>query len=791
MALDLDESMMDFLAGELRHHTWPSTSLGGTGGTLAHKFHAVLHSIFLEAGTSEADLISFCKSICGVTTDLGTEFALPLVRPMPVSSIFPWFKQEQPADIIATDADDFELLNFGDYNPGEVSLSSSLAFPGLLRIIHNAASEVLTVTELLDSQVDNLAKVCNLLSDRQSCLKLCETCYNSPTEQQLQHRLAEFSCRVYRPRWGSFAFCCKSLLDIASVLRWGWSLQAYQNGGGKVGPELEAADNAIQSPLFWASLLVLDHLYELIRACFKWSEGCPCHSDLPWKDVSNEIRRRWESCPIRGLRVPEVCAGDFFSAFQKLQSEATVSLAASLLYVSPSDKGKLLQEFERGRMFLLHTFTLKLSAFVTPPLLLGAAAHFSKLVAHEAIRTCLSCTDSHLKIQALQSEPFKSQAEEYVSGRELAELPELGIFIAGLRFCHAVERRVEGGHAKILRRGRSATQHTEAFDSLALRISEITSHLDSNKEFLEELSDLVDNARSPKELVNKLGFANHPACCNTQLHAWDKLYRQIVYRADKQTLYHVKPPLIALTDSKPNPECEGSAGQQLVVADMSMLYVSVLRDSALAFFHTQLKDFQSQKILYVYSSQALPSTSAVTLSSKLKKCGDTERPVLPLMLPEWLSQDGQLWFSVISTSPHRSKRAGTGGLVSTDLAIAVHESVASHDGFAYVLSTAVNLGQSKAEGINAQDIPLILTTHMFDLAALKNADCWEVDKEVHYVLDTGLVPLHFDATASALIEKMMANPEFQPGADTLVSYLVLLESWKEPRHEQCVHVFCF
>ena len=780
MALDLDESLIDFLSCELMHHSLPSTSLGGTGGTLAQKFHAVLHSIFLESGSSGASLISFCKDICACTTDLGTEFALPLVRPMPVSSVFPWIQTEQPAGIIATDADDFDLLQMQDFIPTEVSLSSSLAFPGLLHIIHNAASEVLTVTELLESQVDNLAKVCNLLADGQSCMKMCETCYNSSTGQQLQNKLKEFSCRVYRPRWGSVAFCCRSLLDVKSVLQWGWSLEKYQIGGGKVGPELEAADNAIQSPLFWASLLVLDHLYELIRSCFRWSEGCPCHSDLQFDDVSKEVRKRWESCPLRGLRVPEVCAGDFFAVFEKLQNEATVSLAASLVYVSAADKGKLLQEFERGRLFLLHTFTLKLSAFSTPPLLLGAVAHHSKLVAHDSIRICLACSDEHPKIKALQVDPLKWQAEEYLNGVDLVELPELGIFIAGLRFCHAVERRVEGGHAKVLRRGRSATQHTEAFDSLALRISEITEKLDSNPDFLQELSDVIDRARSPKELVGILGFKNHPACCDVQLHSWDKLYRQIVYRADMQTLYHIKPPSLALKSCQPDRQCEpGPPQQQLVIADVDALYITVLRDAALSFFHFQLKQLESPKTLLIYSCQALPPASTILLSKKLKRNRGSDLPALPLMLPDWLPENGKVWFSIISTSPHRSKRAGSGGLVSTDLAIAVHESLNSEDGFGYVLSTAVNLGQSSSESIAAEDVPLILTTHMFDLDALKNAECWEVHKELHYVLDTGLRPLVFDEAASSLAEKMMASPEFQLDNQTSLSDSLLLQSWKE------------
>lgn len=775
MALDLDYGMMDFLSSELTHHTLPSTSLGGTGGTLAHKFHAVLHSFFLEAGSSSADLVSFCKDISSCTTDLGTEFALPLISPMPVSQIFPWIKAERRNDIVSDSSlDDFHLMDTGDDVAHLLSLSSSLAFPGLLHIIHNAASQVLTVTELLDSQVDALSKVCALLSDRQSCMKLLETCFNSATGQQLQHRLAEFSCRVYRPRWGSVAFCCRALLDVKSVLLWGWSLQKYC-GVGKISADLEATNTAIQSPLFWAALLVLDHLYDLIRACFKWSEGCPCHTDLQWNDVVADIRKRWEACPMKGLRVPEVCAGDFFSVFDKLQNEATVSLAASLVYVSAADKGKLLQEFERGRLFLFHTFTLKLSAFTVPPWLLGAVAHHSKLVAQDALRTCLASSDAHPKIKALQSDPLRWQAEEYLNGVELVELPDLLIFVSSLRFCHAVERRVEGGHARVLRRGRSATQHTEAFDSLALRMSEITGHLDSNPDFLQELSDLVDNARSPKELVGMLGFRDHPACHDVQKHAWDKLYRQIVYRADKHTLHHLDPPLISLMDldsDRPHPQF--GQGQQLVLTDRPTLYSSVLRDAALTFFHFKIKDLQSPKTQYVYSCQAMPPSATVTLSKRLRSTRVSDSAALPLTLPDWLPDTGKVWFSIVSASPHKSKRARRGGLVDTGLSIAVHESLNSNDDSAYVLSTPVNLGQSSSESISTEQVPLILTTHMFDLEALRKAECWEAEQIMYYVLDTGVRPLIFDKDASDLIDLMLANPAFQLDDHCLLIHSVRL-----------------
>ena len=69
-------------------------------------------------------------------------------------------------------------------------------------------------------------------------------------------------------------------------------------------------------------------------------------------------------------------------------------------------------------------------------------------------------------------------------------------------------------------------------------------------------------------------------------------------------------------------------------------------------------------------------------------------------------------------------------MVDTDLSIAVHEKLNSDDDSAYVLSTPVNLGQSSSESIPTEQVPLILTTHMFDLEALRKAECWEAARHV-------------------------------------------------------------
>lgn len=78
--LDIDEMVRATLEANIHfHHPPPPTMLGAGCTTIAHKFHAVAHSFFLEAGESEESFASFHDEMATDTFDLGTEMALPRV----------------------------------------------------------------------------------------------------------------------------------------------------------------------------------------------------------------------------------------------------------------------------------------------------------------------------------------------------------------------------------------------------------------------------------------------------------------------------------------------------------------------------------------------------------------------------------------------------------------------------------------------------------------------------------------------------------------------------------------
>ena len=231
-ALEMDRAAIEFLRSELVYHSFPPIALGSTGGTLAQKFQAVMHALFLESCSSAGSMVKICREICVSTFDLGTEFSLPKVQPVPLFDVFPWASLQEPTvNFECPEADDLgvvqDMLNsdiFQECEQQHLSLTSSLAVSGVLHIIHNAANDVLTVTKVLDQQIDALTEVCSLLSGQQTCARLLERCFASRIGQQLQGPLKRFSCKVYRARWGSVAFCCEEVLKGEEHLAMGMVL---------------------------------------------------------------------------------------------------------------------------------------------------------------------------------------------------------------------------------------------------------------------------------------------------------------------------------------------------------------------------------------------------------------------------------------------------------------------------------------------------------------------------------------------------------------------------------------
>ena len=77
----------------------------------------------------------------------------------------------------------------------------------------------------------------------------------------------------------------------------------------------------------------------------------------------------------------------------------------------------MIREYEKGKSFIFFHYTMKLSAFLEPPLMVAGIAHHDVDKAREATATCLRSRANHVVLVTLQSEPILSGAKALIEER--------------------------------------------------------------------------------------------------------------------------------------------------------------------------------------------------------------------------------------------------------------------------------------------------------------------------------------------------------------------------------------
>ena len=448
---------------------------------------------------------------------------------------------------------------------------------------------------------------------------------------------------------------------------------------------------------------------------------------------------------MRGLRLPELCAGDLFASLRTLADRASVGLLLALPSELPDEtRTDLLSCFERGRSCLIHTLSLKLSCFMSPPLLLCAANHHSTLVAREALKQCIGSTSSHPLMLELRRPPLSDQALAFCEEEmELELLPELELFVSRLHFGHSSERRVEGVHAFVKRRAGMSRNRSEAWDSLSLRMKEITSILDSDAKFFEMLSSLISVPRNPKMLAHSLGMEHHRALVGVR-SVWDSAYRRAIYRADTATLYGQRLEVDDPPAGPGGPAVGPAAGTADSTLDRrptapaeSTLELSIRREACLDFIKLVVDNLAKSGgelapiVVCRTRPEAVQSLTRVLVEDGCKSAasfalGDMHHSN-HLALADMFEFDNKikyLWFSILDSNPHRAKRCQQGNLADTDWAIAVHTLLAVDKPHAMVTSTPINVARASALHGAMEQVPLVLSTSVFTLAELTSMGLW-------------------------------------------------------------------
>ena len=409
---DIDEQMqlieeqyecMDWLRQRIRTHTAPSVQLGmgKNRASLALKFSAIVHSLFLLAPTLW-DLEAITKSIVTWVTDYGTERSLGRIKKISIDKVLPFLATAmQEEDFGAGQVQDEDFG--GDMAKPEVDLTSSLDTPGMLHVISNATKDLKKSMTMYSDMVQNAKAVADLCRRKESCDRLIATCFSDSIGMVLQADIRAFHGHIYLERWGTVADCVPRLLKIRAALTSRWSIKKYNDGDVAAArrqddPDvphphsvrLDIADAAITSPGFWAYMLMLNVIAEVLDRLLHWIEGCSCHWSADWDSAPFKLRQLWKKCPLRGRRCPELAAGDFLQEATRLLDMGSARLSCLLgERLSGADRMGVLVDFESGRYFLLYYFTLKTSFWTAPPWRIFAMAHVEPRKALEAYEVYL------------------------------------------------------------------------------------------------------------------------------------------------------------------------------------------------------------------------------------------------------------------------------------------------------------------------------------------------------------------------------------------------------------------
>ena len=520
--------------------TAPLVGLASGLGSLADKFHSCCQTSFLVGGGRDSSshasaLSSFCREISACVGDMGVEFSIPTVCPLPAEKIFPWLPLPEP-EAPTSELDDW-FFNPMAAPSHLVSFSHALQIPGLQHVVHNAATDMLDACPKMKPEVTKLMAVVKMCIRKFSRKRLLGLCYDSELGKVMARQL-KFHTEVHSKRWRTLATGVADVMLAKAALQWGWDRDRYVDREKKVASYIEVVDSAINNNRFWFCMEALDSLYYVVDELCGWARDCPCHGGLITPDTPPHVKRRWLACPCRGLRLAELCSGALLAhACDVLKLQAVTLAVGAPDGLDVHDRDAVIFEYHRAQTHLLSTLALKLGPLQYGQYNLAGAAHHDHHIARSFLQKCLNSSCTHPLMQELMASPLREEAEEFINGwRDWQELRALPSFIGQFRFCPVDETVVEGIHAMIERRVGNVTNRTMAYDSVTARMPWMWA-LAKFPDLQQTLAGMLAEINSPLKLATFLGFGNHPSAPLSLRRAWSTQWREMIYREDEFTLF--------------------------------------------------------------------------------------------------------------------------------------------------------------------------------------------------------------------------------------------------------------
>lgn len=295
----------------------------------------------MEAGAVEDASVRLRSDIlkCSVsaTSDKGTEAGIAGIPPTLFSSFFPYFSEQHSFDADNGDQNDA----MPEFEDSELSTPFTLNFGGKLHIVSRLTKGLLSAMPCYSNELqDLLGALTKFLNAPWMLERLRNQCFDGRLAP-MAFLFDSFPWTLVNWRWFSFCPVVEELLQRKQALRAGWSLdklryrgearrdgdddddadspaagRAGQDAGG--GVNIEDADKAVNSNLFWGWLQMAGVLVKVVTHVEGWFMSCPCHSRTVGATWSQRVRHFSERlnidegpCPMVGRRLPELACGEF------------------------------------------------------------------------------------------------------------------------------------------------------------------------------------------------------------------------------------------------------------------------------------------------------------------------------------------------------------------------------------------------------------------------------------------------------------------------------------------------
>ena len=466
----------------LTHRLLPMAMGSGASG-LDHKASALARSLFAET-QSLPDLQRVLSQVVSFTTDMGTEFSIADMTGLTLKEILPSWASEGQLERDFDDCEAEPLPPQAQADSEGYFLPRAISVPGLNHVIDNMLSDMNQAFSCWDSWNGEFKPLVALLHHTHLRQRFVATCLKDTRHSWMQRHFETGVPQYADWRWGTTVLVLQRLLPLRRLLQSAWdpnryeSVECHEAAGAPENPaaqdaradakaDVQQVTRAIRSDWFWNFASMVFHLNSANTEFLSWVEGCPCH---PWGRNSQSSRKdrrepspaqqleqdalvalttccrelglpgdgdgqRYLPCPLAGLRSCELASGSVQEQMLHLVDMCKEDLLLELSPMPQDEIDEILLEFDRGKNYLIATFTNKFQHWGMLPWQLAALANPDEAKARTIAADFLDKFDASEQTPELhhrltwswlrESPNLRASLAAFVSGQALDSLPEL------------------------------------------------------------------------------------------------------------------------------------------------------------------------------------------------------------------------------------------------------------------------------------------------------------------------------------------------------------------------------